>query len=689
VVAVLSRTLPGVTATVSKPGSPQGYGYIVLSSNSTGSNSSLQVEQQVASLVTLEGAPRGRLATFVDKTSRLRLFYETADPLAPVTAWAAGQAVTGTLSTGTQASATGTASATSIFSPSLPQGRIHYKTFRSGSWGESYPLPITSTPAQGEPAAVELPDGRILVAWVDNPNLDSSLPKSPQQNVRFILGTPATPRPAQLQGQRRAPFNITPGTRLLFRGNWQGRAEGFEFVPRDFANPQKATAGEVMNALNSRLVNVHASVVSTNQKLVLQTVALGNDVSLEIDLQASTAAQSLGFDASNTVASGDWGDAIAWSNPQVVASAPPGLNADLHAVVDSSGVVWLFWAHFDAPTKNWQIVDSHWDGTNWSPLEIVASGIGGNREPFAILDNAKHIWLFWSRRQGVGTLEDNWTLEQRVFNGTSWSNEASVTSTPPNGRAADRQPAVVHLSNDNLRIFFRSDRSSANTDGLKVWSVTVTPATGAVTAPPAPITAGYNADHSPSPVQMPEGAIWLLFRSDRSVPLSRVATRPLPTGDNRVTDPPPTVSAASVGPALSMRLSDTGTLRRYAGSTSVVLANGARNARRSLWDDLLAYTPQRPQGGPLQQGEYYTRGTVGLYLSQLTPTSPLSSQKVERLRPVLERFLPINVRAVVILVGLAIEYVYQAGSVDIQDSYQDQYPFVSHLTGREGGNNAE
>lgn len=705
VVAVLKRTLPGVTATASTASDAEGEGHVVLSSQSTGPDSSLQVEQSAGSLVTLEGAPRGRLATFVDRTNRVRLFYETADPLAPLTGWAASQSVSGTLfssgsssSSGTQGSATSAVPTAPILSPSLPQGRIHYKTFRSGSWGESYLLPIGSTPAQGEPAAVELPDGRIWVAWVDNPNIDSSLSTPPVQNVRFSVGTPATPQPALLRGQAREPFTITPGTRLLFRGNWLGGEEGFEFVANDFANWQQARAVEVVTALNARLgqVNVTASVDLAKRTLLLATVATGGDVSLEIDLQVSSAAQSLGFGTLNAVASGDWGDAISWSNPQPVTSAPPGLHADLHAVVDGSSVVWLFWANFvtpPSPTKNWvskgnwQIVDSRWDGTNWSPLEIVANGIGGNREPFAILDNAKHLWLFWSRRQGVGTLEDNWTLEQRVFDGTSWGLETPVTSTPTDGdgRAADREPAAVLLANGDLQVFFRSDRSSVDIHGLKLWSITVTPATGAVTPPPTAITTGYNADHAPSPIQMSDGTLWLLFRSDRSIPLSRVATRSLSTVENRTTSPPPGASAVS---ALSLRLPDSGTVRRYAGSTSVVPSDGTRNARRGLWDDLLAYTPQNPQGDPSQQGDYYTRGTVGLYLSQLTPANPLSTQKVERLLPVLQRFLPINARADIFLVEApASEYVYQAGaggSADIQDSYQDQYPFVAHAAGLEG-----
>ncbi len=642
VAAVLNRTLSEVTTTARQDGS------IVLSSHSAGPESSLQIDAYPASMVTLEGAPCGRLGTFVDKATRVRLFYETADPSTPLTTSAAAQSLSREgfssrlLSTGTQQPPT--SGATVI--PSLSQSRVRYKTYRNGSWGASYPLPVESTLAQGDPAAVELLDGRIWVAWIDNPNVDSSLTNPPQKNVRFMLGTVRTPQPAQLKGQRRELFNITPGTRLF------------------------------------RLKHVHASV-QPNRTLLLATFDVGGDARLEIDLPSSSAARSLGFDTGNAVAIGDWGDAIDWSLPQDVTFATSGRNADLQAVVDGSGKVWLFWASYDVSTSNWHIVNSRWDGTTWSALETVADGLGGNREPYAILDNAKRIWLFWSRRQGMGTLEDNWTLQQRVFDGTSWSTEVSVTSTPSDGdkRAADRQPGVVHWPNDDLRIFFRSDRTADDTDGLKLWSVTVTPSTGTVTGPPRAITTDYYADHAPSPVLMPDSTLWLLYRSDRSVPLSGVATRLLPTVENRITYPAPGVSTVSAGPLRSIRMPDTGTVRRYTGSISVILTNAARNARRRLWDDLLAYTPQKPQGEALQDDDLYARGTVGLYLSELTPASPLSEQRVERLRPVLERFLPINVRAVVILAPrVAIEQVYPPNA-DIQESYQDQYPYAEYYSG--------
>src|SRR6266566_4548955 len=708
---VLNRLQPDVRATASQDGTIE-----------LNSLFSIQIDHSPASLVTLEGAPGGRLSTVVGKVGRFkrtRLFYETANPLDSLTALNASQATGGGLTSG-EVVPGGTQQTlpcggpvpalvtipslpiTPTILPSLPQGRVHYKTYRSGGWGESYPLPLTpSALAQKDPAAVELPelpDGRIWVAWIDvvNPNTDGSMAQPLQYHLRFALGTVSAPQPALLRGQAREPFTLRPGTHLLFRGNWPGREEGFEFAAHDFVHWQQASAVEVVAALNACLGNRHvtASLDPVKRTLLLTTVDSGGDKFLEVDLQSSSAAQALGFNSENNIASGDWGDAIVkWSPPQEVTSATTGLNTDLHAVV-ASGIVWLFWASYDGPTSNWRIVDSRWDGKTWSPLEVVADGLGGNREPYAILDDNNHIWLFWSRRQGVSTLQDNWTLEYRVFDGAAWGPETPLTSTPTDGdgRAADREPAAVLLPNGDLQVFFRSDRRSTITDitdGLKLWSVTITPSTRTI-VPPGVITTDYNADYRPAPILMPDGknTLWLLFRSDRSVSLSGIATRSLPTQQNRITDPAPVMSAIPTGPLLSTRAPGTGTLRRYAGSTSVFLSNVARNSRLGLWDDLLAYTPQKPQGDqPLGDSDYYTRGTLGLYLNQVTPDSPLSQQRVDRLRPVLERFLPINVRALVILSPPPFtEYVYQTDpavgpTVDIQESYQDNYPFVEYYDG--------
>jgi phage tail-like protein len=636
VASALNRTLSEVTATA------EADGRVLLRSHRMGPDSTLRVEQDPASLVTLEGAPRGRLSAFVDATARIRLFYETADPQAAGT-----------------------------------QGRLRYKTFRNGAWAESHALPALPNVAQGDPAAVELPplpDGRKPVwrAWIDHPHTNAA-------RLRFARGTAGTPQPARIRGQRSEPFRIVPDTHLLLHGSWP-EAEGFAFTEEDFPDPQRATAAQVEAVLNARLTHVIAAA-QPNGTLLLSTDGVGGDERLEIDLRHSSAAAALGFGPGNAVAFGDWGDGIDWENPQDVTVAPAGHHhADLHAVVAADGVVWLFWAmHVGV---NWRIVSARWDGETWSPLETITDGLGGNREPWAVLDQTNRIWVFWARRQGVGTLDNTWTLRRRVFDPVTgtWDAEAPVTSPPPGGRGADREPSVVRLPNGDLRLFFRSDRAG----GADLWSITVSPASGEAVGPPSAITADAAADHTPAPLLLPDNTLWLLYRSDRSVPLSRVAPRLLPEVENRITSQEPTAGSLAAAPLRSARIVDTGTLRRFAGSTSVVLSDAARIGRHRLWDDLLAYTPQQPlglaPGEVLPEDVLYTRGTVGLYLSQATPDTPLTRQMVERLRPVLARFLPINVRAVVILVPrLDIEYVYGQG-VEIGEAYQDRHPSIEFFT---------
>lgn len=639
VVAVLNRNLTEVSAMV------QGDGRIELRSNTVGATSLLRIETQEASLVTLEGAPHGRLSTFVDQQERMRLFYTVADPLAATTAQAASEAFRAT------------PGALSPITAARPQGRVRYKTYRSGSWGPSATMTTSSTAAEGDPAAVALPDGRIWAAWIDQPHTGDA-------RLRFQVGAVQTPQPARLHGRRGEPFRITPGTRLMFWGHWP-EAEGCEFAAADFANPQQATAAEVAAALNARLAHV-LTTVQPNNTLVIETRTSGGDAHIELELPHSTSAQVLGLEHLPHRATGDWGDGIEWSEAEEITAATAGRHADLHAMADATGAVWLFWSSHTG--LYWCIMAARWDGAAWSAPLTLANEPGGNREPYAVLDDTNRLWLFWSRREGVGTADDTWTLRRRVFDPASgqWGVETAVTTPPANGRVADREPGAVRAADGTLRLFFSSDRSGS-TD---LWSVLVFPVTGAV-GTAAIVKTGQSIDRAPTPLLLPEGALWLFYRSDRSVPMSRLMTQPQPMVENRVTSAPAGPPKGQVPLPHSLPMPDSGTLKRFAGTTSVTMSDSARIRRQRLWDDLLAYTPQRPPGGAIRNDELYTRGTVGLFLSRLVSDDPLTQQQIARLRAVLERFLPINVRAVVILAPrVDLDFVYRLGA-DIEDTYAD------------------
>jgi phage tail-like protein len=676
VAATLNRLLPDVVASEEVNTAGQRTGRLVLKSISTGAGSSLHVEKSTSSLLTLEGAPRGRLSPCADDTTgappRMRLFYETFDPLAPAIEREALRAIGGAAGGSSSKGATPGLDDDETYLPSRPLGRIRYKTFRNGVWGESYQIAETGE-AQGDPAAVQLKTltaagERLLLAWIESPHTNSS-------RLRYAFGRTQTLSPAALVGQHGQPFKVTPGTYLVFRGSWP-EAETFQFVEKDFASAPDsqgvtASAAQLAAILQSRLKRVVVEV-TTNGALRFRTQVSGGDQRLALDLSLSTAAASLGFDAANAAAVGDWGDVIVWSAPGDVPGGAPGRHADLHALVDSNGVVWLFWSRHAGGM--WRVVCARREGSTWLSGETLSKALVSGREPCAALDSQNRIVLVWSSQSpGAAPQDDTWILSRRIYTPATkiWDSEVNIT-TPPEElkRVTDREPGLALTSDGKLRLFFRSDCSGGkdlwhfpNTDANALPDVQTTPDA----TRPDPLLLGGAADQTPTPFVVAPDTLWLFFRSDRSISPSGLERR----------------ATAAVPPRSSL-VEEVGTLRRYAGATSVVPSDESRIKRRRLWDDLLSYTPQAVGDDEvLTEKDYYTRGTVGLYLTQAVTDSPLSQQTAKRLLPVLEQFLPINVRAVVILAPrVDSEYIYDGTKVLPADTFRgDKYPAVEYYAG--------
>lgn len=288
--------------------------------------------------------------------------------------------------------------------------------------------------------------------------------------------------------------------------------------------------------------------------------------------------------------------------------------------------------------------------TGWSEQAEIANGGGGNREAALAIDEIGRTWLAWSQRIGAGNYDESWGLHNRIFDPATqtWGSDVTVTVPPAGGRSSDRTPGLLRIPG-GMRVFFSSDRNG----GFRLWSVDVTLA--GVAAPLVPLFEGTSADLAPAPFNV-GGAIWILYRSDQNVSLAQLG---------------------SSNPSRSQRVPDNGTIRRYAGSVSMALDDLARMHTRRSFGDLLSYTPNRPDGGVLADDELYTRGTVGLYVSRANQGgSPLTRQESQRLRDLLARFIPVNLRALVILTPSPnTELIYQPGA-DIGESYSDVYPFA-------------
>jgi len=598
VVAVLNRTLAGVRAEVSG-------GRVAMRSERVGEGSAVRVPALDAALLSLEGAAAGRLSNLSDSAGRLRLVYAAGPP---------------------------------------PTSQLRTKAFAYGAWGDSQPVGVAGSEPCGEPALAELPGGDLLLAWVERPH-------SAAARLRFARGTPRPPQPAILIAQQRGPYAGLPGTRLALRGAWAG-PELIDFVAADFAAPGAATAVEVAAAINARSTRATASVQPSGA-LRLASVASGPEAALAVDARLATAALALGFPTGLAPARGAWSDLIDWGAADQVLAAP-GRYIEPCAVRAADGGVWLFWAEHSAGT--WQLFSARWSGVGWSAPELRAGGPGACREPYAARDAGDRIWLVWSR---LTVPDDTWTLRASVFDpgAGTWGAELALTA-PLGAHSADREPSLLLRPDSRLRLLFRSTRGG----GHDLWSLTLDPA-----APPANLVAEAPATLAPAaapadswPAQARLGGrTWLLFRSDRNVPMARAGL------------------VAPGGP--SVAAGDASTLRRFAGGLSAIPGHTARNGLRRQWGDLLAYTPSRPRGqgeGRLRDDEWYTRGSVGLYIIQADPDSFQTRERVERLRQLVPRFLPVNARAVIILAPSAeIEYIYGAG-VEIGERYLDSYPFV-------------
>ncbi|MFL6120438.1 hypothetical protein [Actinophytocola sp.] len=300
-------------------------GAVRLSSPLQGKDSRVEVAASEASLVSLDGAPRGRLATVVDAAERL---------------WVAHATTVG---------------------PGEILPRLRVKAYLRGRWQDTRPVEARPVAPQADPAVVALPGGDLWLAWVENPGTDRA-------ELRWRTGVPKPLAPAQLRGEFGGPFALVVGTRLALTG--YGRAETFLVRAADYATLADATGQEVAQAVNAQLTGVGATT-APDGSLVLRTTAAGPGVALRVDLPASSAARVLGFGDRGLLGSGGWDAEVAWGPSAPVTSVPVGRHADCTAAVDPSGAVRLVWTTHAG--GSWRLTRARWDGRLLVP---TATGLG-------------------------------------------------------------------------------------------------------------------------------------------------------------------------------------------------------------------------------------------------------------------------------------------------------------------------
>ncbi len=403
---------------------------------------------------------------------------------------------------------------------------------------------------------------------------------------------------AKLVGQRTAPFTFANRQTLVLRVD-DGRFRTITF------RPGNQTAAQVAASINEVLPDVARVVdVAGQQHLELVSPTAGSNSLVAVDVDASTAARTLGLGA---------------AVPALPGPAPPD-DTEPAAFVDQTGGIWLFWS--SRRNGVWKVWYNRFNPATsaWGTAKPLTTGADVDREPAVVFDpaGAGRIWVCWSRKKTATGL---WNVFYRTtanlnFNtlvNADWT-ETELTAVPAD--YDNREPFAI-LEGAGLELYFTSNRRH----GWHVWAKTVT--LGAQGAD-AQITTGQFSRRAPI-VLAASARKQLYFRSNESL---RYNSSFYPSAE--------TIDA------------------RYSGSTFVDTRNPNKISLRLNIEDVQRYTYDTQKG----ERNWYARDTVGFYLTPDTADQALVLRRREQMEAQLRRFLPMPVRPVIIIDQVVIEYFY-------------------------------
>jgi hypothetical protein len=424
----------------------------------------------------------------------------------------------------------------------------------------------------------------------------------PNSTVGAKLGVPGLPAtgadavPSQITGSRGEPFVLADNDTLVITLEHD--------VPRTVTfTASQTTAAGIAAAINQVLPGV---AVAAAGRVRLTSQSLGASSLVSVDVNLSTAAPKLGFGAP-------------------IPSALTTADDTEPSAFEKGGETWVFWSSLRG--GQWNIWYSRFDGSNWGVPKALTSLSQPDREPFAIFDpaNGGRIWLFWSRKKANGLwnifFRTTATLDFNALTDAAW---AEFEMTPVPGNYDNREAAATLSGPGNLDLYFSSNR----VDGWHIWNrpVTIAAPQGADTA----VISRQFTHRAAAPLTIVGGPLRLFFRANESA-IYTSAIYPKST----------TVDA------------------RYVGSTTADTRNPTRLSLRGSFDDIGHYTYDTPKATAGEEAKrLYSRDTVGVFLGPDTSDQQLIVRNPTLLATALTRFLPIQVRAVLLTGQVYTEYVY-------------------------------
>lgn len=297
------------------------------------------------------------------------------------------------------------------------------------------------------------------------------------------------------------------------------------------------------------------------------------------------------------------------------------------AVLDdqSPAGLWLF--RHEKLDGRWRLRYNRHDGAGWTlgaPADFpLASGGDDPRvedDAFILFHPAapaQPLWLFWARQEAMSQPgQSRWSLVYRVKGSLDpgiddWG---SIEALPRSSEDYhDREPAAMLAAGGSVELFWASDRSGSWTVHEALFDLPTASWSAA-----AAVTRTPFAQRAPSPVRVGDET-WLVYRNSRGVTYRSEVYRATETVD-----------------------------LRYSGSTTAQVRNTARTELRGGFDDFGTYTYDTGLDGRRSNEDWYSRDTIGLFLTPEVAGPDDIARGIARIDRVMGEFMPITDRAVYI-----------------------------------------
>jgi hypothetical protein len=196
--------------------------------------------------------------------------------------------------------------------------------------------------------------------------------------------------------------------------------------------------------------------------------------------------------------------AVTWSHYEIRLTDHIDFDGIPAIIETDDRTLWIFWTRKTADNYDIFYVTSTNKGASWSQETPLTSDIGVDSGVSACQALDGTIWVVWASDRTGG-----YDLYYKTSSdyGTNWSSDTQLTFSSSH----DLKPAVGQMSDGAMWIVWSSDRSGeydlylkSSSDGGDSWSDDMR------------ITTDSGSDKMPSVAQMFDGTIWLVWASDRT-----------------------------------------------------------------------------------------------------------------------------------------------------------------------------